>query len=32
VLGFTAGLENIPVLVQQISRLRDVSRRLSTGH
>jgi ABC-type multidrug transport system fused ATPase/permease subunit len=32
VLGFTAGLENIPVLVQQISRLRDVSKRLSTGH
>jgi ABC transporter transmembrane region len=28
VLGFTAGLDNIPVLVQQLSRLRDIGKRL----
>jgi ABC-type multidrug transport system fused ATPase/permease subunit len=28
ILGFTAGLDKIPVLVQQLSRLRDVSKRL----
>jgi ABC transporter transmembrane region len=28
VLGFTAGLDNIPVLVQQLSRLRDTGKRL----
>jgi ABC-type multidrug transport system fused ATPase/permease subunit len=28
ILGFTTGLDKIPVLVQQISRLRDVSKRL----
>jgi ABC-type multidrug transport system fused ATPase/permease subunit len=30
VLGFTAGLDNIPVLVQQLSRLRDIGKRLQT--
>jgi ABC-type multidrug transport system fused ATPase/permease subunit len=28
ILGFTAGLDKIPVLVQQLSRLKDVSKRL----
>ncbi len=28
ILGFTAGLDKIPVLVQQISRLKDVGKRL----
>jgi ABC-type multidrug transport system fused ATPase/permease subunit len=28
VLGFTTGLDNIPVLIQQLSRLRDIGKRL----
>jgi ABC-type multidrug transport system fused ATPase/permease subunit len=28
ILGFTAGLDTIPILVQQLSRLRDIGKRL----